>query len=75
MCYDTAQVLHALATLQLLMLILVCLGISIMLCYFLEVASCLTRSMTTLYMLQTTYRAFLGLRINQNLGLEFGLAD
>ena len=75
LCYDTAQVLHAAATLQLLTGILVCLGTNILLCFFLEVASCLTRSMTTLWLLHATYTVCLGLSKNHNFGLEFALAD
>ena len=46
--YNTDQVLHVLATSQLFALVLACLLINGFSWYFREVASCLTRGMTTL---------------------------
>ena len=46
--YDADQVLREVATSQLLTLVFESLVANIMLCYFWEVASCLTRGMTTL---------------------------
>ena len=46
--YDAAQAIRAVATSQLLTLVLVCLVINTMLGYFREVVSCLTRGMTTI---------------------------
>ena len=46
--YDAAQILRAVATSQLLVLIFVCFGTCIMLCYLQKVASCFVRGMRTL---------------------------
>ena len=73
--YDTDQVLHLAATLQLLAIVLACLVTSIMFCCFWEFASCLVRGMTILLMLRYTYSVCFSIKTNYNFGSEYDSAD